>query len=91
MFGASKHLAEAGALPAEIRSEVEAALAEAKQALESTDDARIGAARERLERAAHGMAQAMYARNGAANQSARPTEESVPDDVIDAEYEEKAS
>ncbi len=92
IFGTKKHLREAAALPAEIRTEVESALAEAEQALESRDDGRIASARERLERASHGMAQAMYARAGAAKQGGgQPTEDAVPDDVIDAEYEEKAS
>ena len=83
---------EASNVPAELKREVEAALADAKAALESGDDGRIAAAKPRLERAAHGMAQAMYAGKGAANQGASPEQEQPRDeDVIDAEFEEKAS
>jgi molecular chaperone DnaK len=88
LLGTERHLKDAGALPPEIRSEVEAAIADARGALDSADDQRIEAARPRLERASHAMAQAMYARSGAANQT---SEERPREDVIDAEFEEKAS
>jgi molecular chaperone DnaK len=92
IFGAEKHVGEAGVLPAETRSEVEAALVEAKDAIASGDAGRIEAALPRLERASHAMAQAMYARTGAANQAGQQQQaEPEPDDVIDAEFEEKAS
>ncbi|HWB75398.1 MAG TPA: Hsp70 family protein, partial [Nannocystaceae bacterium] len=86
-----RHLGEAGGLPAELKREVEAALADAKAALESADDERIAAAKPRLERAAHGMAQAMYAGKAAANEGASREQEPRDEDVIDAEFEEKAS
>ncbi|MBC8066933.1 MAG: molecular chaperone DnaK [Deltaproteobacteria bacterium] len=94
-FAVEKSLGEAAALPAETRTEVEAALAEAKAALESGDGERIAAAAPRLERASHQMAQAMYARSGGGahqtGEAPRPEQEREPDDFIDAEFEEKAS
>ncbi|HWB80136.1 MAG TPA: Hsp70 family protein [Nannocystaceae bacterium] len=47
-------------IPAEPKAEVEAALKEAKEALESDDPGRISAAKEKLTQASHKMATAMY-------------------------------
>ena len=75
--------------------ELRAALVEAKAALDGHDDAEVKAAQERLTRASHQAAEAMYgspgassADAGAANQS---PDEDLDDGVIDAEFEEKAS
>jgi molecular chaperone DnaK len=93
IFSTEKHLAEAGDLPSAIKTEVEAALQVARDALASGDAGAIEGANSRLQTAAHGMSQAMYSRQGnAANQSSGgPQREAEPDDVIDAEFEEKAS
>jgi molecular chaperone DnaK len=91
-FSTEKHLGEAGDLPAAIRTEVEGALGAARDALASGDTNAISSAAQRLEQAAHGMSQAMYSRQSAANQTrGEPQREKEPDDVIDAEFEEKAS
>ncbi|MEM7154288.1 MAG: molecular chaperone DnaK [Myxococcota bacterium] len=83
-------------LPGELEAEIRAAVDDAKQALESEDAGRIEAAKESLTAASHKAAQAMYGQPGqgqpgpsqpdAANQDPNDDEE-----IIDAEYEEKAS
>ncbi|MCH9683013.1 MAG: molecular chaperone DnaK [Deltaproteobacteria bacterium] len=78
-------------------TELREAVDEAKQSLESGDDAAVSAAHERLTTVSHRVAQAMYAdgQAGAANPEAPTAEDDAandhPDDVIDAEFEEKAS
>ncbi|NVB42076.1 molecular chaperone DnaK [Pseudenhygromyxa sp. WMMC2535] len=47
-------------LPADAKTEVDAALTEAKEALESQDDDKVKAAQEKLTAASHKLAQAMY-------------------------------
>jgi molecular chaperone DnaK len=101
---AEKLMSESGdKIPAEAKSEVEAAVAEAKEAIESQDTARVKAAQEKLTQASHKMAQAMYGAGqpgaeageaggaGAAGPSEPPPEEGKEDEgeVIDAEFEEK--
>ena len=92
-------------LPAEAKVEVEAALTEAKQALESDDQDQVKAAQEKLTAASHKLAQAMYGQGeggpeagfdpGAAAGGAPGAEAGEPasggdeGDVIDAEFEEK--
>jgi molecular chaperone DnaK len=91
-------------LPADAKTEVESALADAKQALESDDPARVKAAQEKLTAASHKLAQAMYgqgqagaeagfdpgAAGGAPGAGAgEPASGSDDGDVIDAEFEEK--
>ena len=74
--------------------ELRAAHEQAKEALDSHDDARIGAAHERLTKASHKAAEAMYAQQpGATQPDARAANDDGRDDdgVIDAEFEEKAS
>ena len=83
-------------LPGDVKAEVQSAIDEAKQALESEDPARIESAKDTLTAASHKAAQAMYGQPGqgqpgpgqseAANQDPNDDEE-----IIDAEYEEKAS
>jgi molecular chaperone DnaK len=82
-----------GKLPAATRSDVDAAMAEAKSALDGDDATKLVGARERLTKALHVMSAAMYA--GGAGQGAGPEQgaanEPEPADVIDADFEEKAS
>ncbi len=106
MLQTEKLIAENGdKLPADSKAEVEAAIAEAKQALESGDAGRISAAREKLTQASHKMATAMYsggqaagapAGDGGAGEPGAGAGPSAPSDkpkddgeVIDAEFEEK--
>ncbi|HFE44857.1 MAG TPA: molecular chaperone DnaK, partial [Nannocystis exedens] len=90
-------------IPADEKGEVESALSEAKEALESEDNDRILAAKETLTAASHKMAQAMYSQGGGPEGGAEggapgagnaeqgaPSEGGGDDgDVIDAEFEEK--
>jgi molecular chaperone DnaK len=101
-----KMMSEAGEkLPADEKGTVEAALADAKTALESSDNDKIVAARETLTEASHKLAQAMYAdaggpppEGGAGAPPPPGASEPGADqggsgdgdgDVIDAEFEEK--
>jgi molecular chaperone DnaK len=76
-------------LPPAARQELEAALAEAKAALEERDDARIKGARERLTKASHALAQAMYGHREHETAGAGAQPEHAREDVIDAEFEER--
>ena len=92
-------------LPAEPKVEVEAALKEAKDVLESKDTDRINAAKEKLTKASHKLAQAAYGTPGEAGAQGGPGAPGGPGaaggagqaggqagsqgDVIDAEFEEK--
>ncbi len=84
---AEKLLAEnGGKLDANARTDVDAAIAEAKSTLDGGDASKLVAARERLTKALHAVSQAMYGKDEpAANR------EQEPADVIDADFEEKAS
>ncbi len=87
---------EAGGNVAEpAKQELRTVLDQAKQALESQDDAQVTTAHERLTTVAHQVAQSMY---GAGQPDAPPAgtsdaanDDPAADDVIDAEFEEKAS
>jgi molecular chaperone DnaK len=86
---ADKLLAEAGdKLDATQRNDVETAIADAKSMLDSGDPQKLTAARERLTKSLHAVSQAMY---GSAAPTANAPREDEPADVIDADYEEKAS
>jgi molecular chaperone DnaK len=90
-------------LPAEPKAEVEAALKDAKDVLESKDTDRINAAKEKLTKASHKLAQAAYGTPGeGAQQPGGPGDagpgpgagggdktKGAQGDVIDAEFEEK--
>ena len=91
-------------LPQEPKVEVEAAIKEAKDVLESKDTDRINAAKEKLTKASHKLAQAAYGTPGADGQPGGeqgpggagpgagpgPGDKSgAQGDVIDAEFEEK--
>jgi molecular chaperone DnaK len=81
-------------------SETEAAIAEAKQAVESGDADRINAEMEKLTRASHRIAESLYQQQtagaagagtggqpgGEPSQSSQPGQAKSGDDVIDAEY-----
>ena len=98
-----KLLAENGdKLPDENKKEVEEAIAEAKEAIESEDNDKVVAAQEKLQAASHKLAETMYSQEGApdgaagpdgapgAAGGAAPEGDAAPDgDVIDAEFEEK--
>ncbi len=83
-------------LPTDVRSEVDAALAEAKKALEGDDDAFIKSSSERLQTAFQSLGAAIYATaqpssadtagDTAAGESAETADESTADeDVVEAE------
>jgi len=100
-----KLMGEAGdKIPPDEKSGVEAAIKEAKEALESQDAKRVASAHEKLTQASHKMAQAMYGAaqppGGASGPSAgggpggpgprsEGKEKKDDGDVIDAEFEEK--
>jgi molecular chaperone DnaK len=85
------------------KAEVEAAVEEAKEAVESGDGDKIAAAKEKLEAASHKLASAMYGQNGAEGEAPGGADPSAgageapgaedagasEGDVIDAEFEEK--
>ncbi len=79
------------------KSEVEAAVAEAKKALEGSEPAAMNSAREQLTRASHKLAEAMYKQAqpqgggaapgaGAAASDGASSEQKKDEGVIDAEY-----
>ncbi len=78
-----------------VGDELQAALDDAKQALEAQDADRVSAARERLTKASHQAAEAMYGQAGASSPDAGAANEGHAEEedegVIDAEFEEKAS
>src|SRR5437867_1275923 len=96
VYQTEKALGEHGAgLDAATRGTIESALADAKKALESQDVTRTRDAADALERAAHKLAEAIYAK---ASQADKPGEAprgdgAAPegkgkDDVVEAEFEE---
>ncbi len=95
IYGAEKTLREnQDKLPEDLRKGVEGVLAEAKQDLESGDAARLEAARQRVEREMHKVAEALYKSQGSgegpsAQPGAAPGGGGGGEDVIDAEYTEE--
>jgi molecular chaperone DnaK len=96
IYSAEKTLADNGdKIPEADRTRVTGVLAEAKADLESNDAARMDAARQRVEKEMHAVAEALYkAQAGGADAGAAPG--GAPDDggakdegVIDAEYTEE--
>ena len=72
-------------VPAEAKSQAEAAISKAKSAIEGSDQAAIDAAIEDLNSAAHSVAEAIYGgQGGGYAQASQPTGE---EDIEDAEYE----
>jgi molecular chaperone DnaK len=83
---------EAAARLGATAKELQAAVEEAKDALDRHDDAQVSAAYERLTKASHKAAEAMYGRPSATPTDASAANDDGKDDgVIDAEFEEKAS
>ena len=77
--------------PADVKSEVEAAVADAKKALDGTDTEAIKAAGERLQNAGHKLAEIVYSdtneqASGASGTSGAQATGNT-DDVVDADYE----
>jgi molecular chaperone DnaK len=101
IFSSEKAMNEAGdKLPADKKTELEAALTEAKSKLESEDLDEVKAATERLQNVAHSMAEQMYGQQpgaeGAEGAQAGPEAsaeanagtEKAEEDVVDADFKE---
>ncbi len=100
IFSTEKAMNEAGdKLPADKKSELEAALTEAKSKLESENLDEVKGATERLQNVAHSMAQQMYGQPGAEGAEGAPGAEAGAntggseskkddDDVVDADFKE---
>lgn len=94
VFQAEKMLKENGdKVPAEIKTDIETALSEAKSQLTSEDLDTLTKAREALETRVHKLAEHVYKTAGAPGQpGAEPTQDgsatAKADNVVDAEYEE---
>jgi len=89
IYGTEKSLKEAGdKVDAAEKEKVEAAVKEAKTALESEDAEVIRKAEEALSAAAHKVAEAMYKQAAGAGAKAQggPAENGKKEDVVDAEY-----
>ena len=81
--------AQLGIDAAGLKAEIEAAIAEAKTAIESGDPAEMTAKTQALTEVAMKMGQAIYEQEQAAGASAAPSEEAPADDnVVDAEFKE---
>jgi len=99
IFSSEKAMNEAGdKLPADKKTELEAALIEAKSKLESENLDEVKAATERLQNVAHSMAEQMYGQPGAEAGAEAAAEEAPEasasetkkddDDVVDADFKE---
>src|SRR5713101_1457560 len=96
VYQTEKALGEhAATLDAATRGNIESALADAKKALESQDATRIRDAADALERAAHKLAEAIYAKASQAGKGGEAPhgdgaapEGKGKDDVVEAEFEE---
>ncbi|BAK45862.1 molecular chaperone DnaK [Eggerthella sp. YY7918] len=82
-------LAEVGdKAPADVKTQAEEAIAEAKSALEGTDMDAIKAATEKMQQAGYKLAEVVYSTQGPDAASQAATAESTPaDDTIEADYE----
>ncbi|MDO4849424.1 MAG: molecular chaperone DnaK [Coriobacteriia bacterium] len=88
-YGAEQTLKDLGdKVPADQKSEVEAAIADAKKALEGTDIEAIKAAGEKLTEASQKLAQIVYSTTDEAAAAAGDAGAAAgSDDVVDADYE----
>ncbi len=87
-YGAEQTLADLGdKVPADQKSEVEAAIAEAKKALEGTDIEAIKAAGEKLTAASQKLAQIVYSNTEEQTATGAGAGSAAGDDVVDADYE----
>ncbi|OFK25283.1 molecular chaperone DnaK [Olsenella sp. HMSC062G07] len=73
--------------PADVKSEVEAAVEQAKKALDGTDIEAIKAAGEKLQEAGHKLAEIVYSDTNAQAGAAGAQPTGNPDEVVDADYE----
>ncbi len=74
--------------PADVKSQAEEAISEAKNALEGTDADAIKAATEKLQAAGYKLAEVVYSTEGAAAGAQAAAAETAPaDDTIEADYE----
>ncbi len=74
-------------VPADMKSEVEAAVADAKKALDGSDIDAIKTAGEKLQEVGHKLAEIVYSDAQAQTSQDGPAATSNPDDVVDADYE----
>ena len=75
-------------VPADAKSEAEAAIAEAQTALQGTDLEAIKAATERMQQAGYKLAEVVYSTEGAQAGAQAETAETTPaDETIEADYE----
>ncbi len=75
-------------VPADARTDAEAAIAEAKSALDGTDLDAIKAATERIQQVGYKLAEVVYSTEGAAAGAQAAAAETAPaDDTIEADYE----
>ncbi len=87
-YGAEQTLADLGdKVPADQKSEVEAAIADAKKALEGTDIEAIKAAGEKLTAASQKLAQIVYSNTEEQTAAGSAAGSAAGDDVVDADYE----
>ena len=80
-------------VPAEVKAEAEAAVKEARSAMEGQDPATLKTASDRLTQSAMKIGEAVYKAQGAAPEGGAPAGEAGPggkpsDNVVDAEFEE---
>ena len=89
VYATEKTLKDLGdKVPADVKTEVEDAIAESKKALEGSDVDEIKSTTEKLQEASYKLAQVAYGQ--AAEEAAAPSDDAeapADDDVVDAEYE----
>ena len=84
-YSTEQTLSELGdKVPADVKAEADAAIADAKKALEGSDVDAIKSAGDKLQEVAYKLAQMVYADSQQATDGASPAGD---DDVVDAEYE----
>ena len=87
-YSTEQTLADLGdKVPADTKADVEAALAEAKKALEGTDIEAVKAASEKLQQVGYKLAEIVYSTTDDATAGAGAGADMGADDVVDADYE----
>ena len=87
-YSTEQTLADLGdKVSADVKSEAEAAIADAKKALEGTDTDAIKAAGDKLQSVAYKLAELVYADAQAQTEQGAAGASSSDDDVVDADYE----
>ncbi len=98
IFTTEKSLKDAGdKAPADLKSEIESALTQARSKLESTDPEELKAAREALEAKSHKLAEVLYkqasaqggAQQGATGEAGHGGHAQQDPNVVDAEFEDQ--